>query len=164
MYQENTPTPSAWSTDARQARSKLSSYKSQNLTLPCESKSRNWDIFPVFYYPLLMSLCELLSKIPVLADRSSTQCRFVLHTLVAMRSICITVTILSALGCPAILLWPLTSAGILTQRSVAHWIFFFPLGHSLMAKYIYPKQCHTEQLHRTTLDVTEFKVHAVHKN
>lgn len=41
---------------------------------------------------------------------------------------------------------------------------FFPLGHSLMAKYIYPKQWHTEQLHRTTLDVTEFKVHVVHKN
>ncbi len=60
-----TPPPPAWTFGTRQDGSMLSCSLHQILTLPSECRSRNRDsirpgnVFPIFYCPILVNLCEL---------------------------------------------------------------------------------------------------------
>ncbi len=75
VCQENIPhtiTPAAWTVETRLDGSMLSCSLCQILTPPSECRSRNRDssdqaTFPIFYYPILVSLCELYPPFPVLS-------------------------------------------------------------------------------------------------
>ncbi len=60
-----TPPPAAWTVETRQDGSMLSCSLCQILTRPYECHSRNQD-FPIFYGPVLVSLCELCPPCAVL--------------------------------------------------------------------------------------------------
>ncbi len=99
---------------------------SKKKKLSSECRSRN--VFPIFYCPVLVSLCELYPPFPVLSWQErhpvwssavvvhllqgSTCCVFrdgILYTLVERVVIWVTVVFLSSLTSLSILLWPLTS-------------------------------------------------------
>ncbi len=68
-----TPPPPAWTIKTSQDGSMLSCSLRQTMTLPSECCSRNRDssdqatVFPIFYCPILVNLCELSPLFPVLS-------------------------------------------------------------------------------------------------
>ncbi len=81
MCQENiphtiTPPLPAWTVETKQDGSMLSCSLHQILTLLSECRSRSRDpgnIFPIFYCPILVSLCELYPPYPVLSWQEQHQ-------------------------------------------------------------------------------------------